>query len=204
MKKLICAVLALCLLLSCCTAFASSPVFNNKFNWTAEQFIAACNNLISSFASTSLTWESEPVYTYGYPMYVGVDDTGYVYLSAHDKDGVFGIEIDGFIPVKDESTFAVAANNIGQIAMVTYIAASTLNGNSPDKTTISNMVNEIVGFFSFAFDGSTTDESLESGVEKTGIVGNMPSMISLHMTEENGERYLEFLWIVLAEGSTFQ
>lgn len=108
MKKFLAFVLALTVMLACFPALADlntkpattteAPASEDgevRFSFTKEEYAGIFDQMAAG-SKLSLTWASDPLDTFGYPMYYCCNETENIFTVVHDYDGVIGIEVDVF------------------------------------------------------------------------------------------------------------
>ena len=89
---------ALLMVLNCCAAFAETG--DTYLNFTPDDYKSTFLALAEQ-SGMQCAWSDEVLYTYGYPMYYALNESGNIFTVIHDRNGVIGLETDIFATPDD-------------------------------------------------------------------------------------------------------
>lgn len=207
MKKILSLSLALVLLLAALGAGAVTPNFNGPFSFDFDTFKTVMTAFTAS-ADPPYKWESEPLQTFGYDMYMMANSDETAALTAHmiDPSGNVGaLEMDVFLPVSrtiDQET--AAGEELGKIVAFGLLAAYYAENQSLPEDLDKVITDELGPIVNYINDlDSFSDADIEAGAATYGTVLGYPCALSLDKVDIDGTRSFMISFMVLPVSGSF-
>lgn len=201
MKKLLSALLALMMLLACCAGLADEVNYDigSGFDCTYDNF-SMFFNLVASSAGYPFTFQSEPIASSGYDVYVGESEESYMTFYVFTKDGKVQL-----IAAECKGTMSNATKLGEWLGAALMSSAMALKygetGNLTDDVVAAaqNDLNTYVQGISNA--GSHSQEELKEGVVINGTACGYPTALELKIdgSDSSSSIYIN-MYIVSATG----